>query len=91
VDRSQIRPFLKSRASPDPKHSRRQLTRHHNPDDTMLLQRSALALARRAAVAPAIRRSIATTAVRRKQNTRSKEASFKMSRMLVTELPTPLN
>jgi hypothetical protein len=67
------------------------LTRHHNPDDTMLLQRSALALARRAAVAPAIRRSIATTAVRRKQNTRSKEASFKMSRMLVTELPTPLN
>lgn len=34
--------------------------------DTMLLQRSALAIARRVAVAPAVRRSLATSAVRRK-------------------------
>jgi hypothetical protein len=32
----------------------------------MFLQRSAIAIARRAAVAPALRRSIATSAVRRK-------------------------
>jgi cytochrome c oxidase subunit 5b len=72
------------------------LIHNRNPDDTMLLQRSALALARRAAVAPALRRSIATTAVRRKQKYPdpggpSTRGSSKMSRTLVTELPRPTN
>ena len=35
------------------------------PDATMFLQRSAVAVARRAAMAPALRRSLATSAVRR--------------------------
>lgn len=52
-------------ASPLPKHPR-PIEPATTPDDTMFLQRSAVAVARRAAVAPVLRRSIATTAVRRK-------------------------
>lgn len=98
---SHLRPFLKTRRTgltPSPKPPR-----PIDPPpttDTMFLQRSAVAAARRAAVsAPALRRTIATTAVRRKcyccrknKPARAKRAgrggSFKMSQLRrAPELP----
>ena len=74
----QIRPFLtlQEPASPSNSSTRRPLQPPSSPLSSlsitynqaakMFLQRSAVALARRAAVAPALRRTLATTAVRRK-------------------------
>lgn len=56
------------RISPFPKRSSLITTSQQLPqlpDATMFLQRSAVAVARRAAMAPALRRSLATSAVRR--------------------------